>query len=118
MTFAPAWTFAALLNGPAFLLGGAVTLPFNQPFDEFGRVLAAAVFWFCVGWIADRRNRQTVPPLSTNAVLNVVVLFSLMGISARYFCSRRSRSFLKSCHGTSPTLVLRCGCGEPGRQYL
>lgn len=79
---APAWTLAALINGPAFLLGSVVRLPLREPFDGLGRLIAVAAFWFCVGVVLDRRNRGTATPLITATSLNLVVQLSLLGISA------------------------------------
>jgi hypothetical protein len=80
--YAPAWTFAALVNGPAFLLGGILRLPFNEPFVEFGRVLTAAVFWFFVGFLADARNCAAVPGISARLVLKLVLQFMLIVLAA------------------------------------
>ena len=80
--FAPAWTLAVVLNGPAFLLGGAFGMAFEQFPDMLGRVFAAAAFWFYVGWVIDRQNRGRTLPLITKPKLNVVVQLFLLVISA------------------------------------
>src|SRR4051812_18550002 len=47
--FAPAFTVAALLNGPVFMLGGL-----GVAGNDFGRTVAVATFWWWVGLTFDR----------------------------------------------------------------
>ena len=58
--FAPAWTVAGTLNGPAFSLGGLIQLRYPPPYCNFGRLLTVGVFWFFVGWAIDVRQRDQV----------------------------------------------------------
>jgi len=80
--YAPAWTLAALVNGPAFLLGGVVKLPLAPPFDQLGRALASAAFWLWVGLSLDRRNSTELTPVSRKPVVGFIVGVSLLTVLA------------------------------------
>jgi hypothetical protein len=69
--------FAALINGPGFLLFPRMIHVYGR-FFEFGRLLGVLVMWFAIGCVVDRkRNQPGLPFIRTRWIRDVICIPAL-----------------------------------------